>query len=247
MSRDGKAAPEAETEGRRIHCDRCKIRHSSICEVLSDEELLHLNQIVQAKHFKAGDVILSEEQPIDFFANIVSGVVKLTKILPDGRQQIVGLLFPPDFLGQTYKNYSSVFVEAATNVELCCFPHDKFEEMLEKFPHLKQKLFEATLNELDAAREWMVLLGRKSAEEKVADLLFMIAKRSALVGCGTIKGFVEIPMTRSDMADYLGLTVETVSRQFTSLKSKNIITLIDSNHIDIPDLEALSETAGYGC
>ncbi len=246
MSKYEKTLAESETNDSRVHCDHCKIRHSSICKVLSDEELNHLNQIVQTKKFKAGDVILSEEQPIEFFANIASGVVKMTKILPDGRQQIVGLLFPPDFLGQAYKNYSSVFIEAATDVELCCFPHVKFEEMLEKFPHLKHKLFEATLNELDAAREWMVLLGRKNAEEKVADLLFMIAKRSALIGCGTIKGFVELPMTRSDMADYLGLTVETVSRQFTSLKSKKIITLIDNNHIDIPDLETLSETAGYG-
>ena len=236
---------ESEQNGRRKHCDSCRIRHSSICGVLNDKELNHLNKIVQTRQFKAGDLIISEEQPIDYFANIVSGVVKLRKIMPDGRHQIVGLLFAPDFLGQAYKNYSSFFVEAATDVELCCFPHKKFEEMLELFPNLKHEIFEKTLNELDAAREWMVLLGRKSAEEKVADLLVMIAKRWGLIGCGNIKGLVELPLTRSDMADYLGLTVETVSRQFTSLKSNNIITVLDNNHIDIPDVEALANIAGH--
>ena len=117
--------------------------------------------------------------------------------------------------------------------------------MLKKFPNLKQKLFETTLNELDAAREWMVLLGRKTAEEKVADLLVMIAKRSALVGCSNMGGFVELPVTRADMADYLGLTIETVSRQFTRLKTMNLIDVVDKRHIDIPDLDALAQLAGH--
>ena len=245
MNTGEKTIRKSESNGRRKHCDDCRIRHSSICHALSDEELNHFNQIVQTRKFKAGDLIISDEQPIDYFANIVSGVVKLSKILPDGRHQIVGLLFAPDFLGQAYKNYSSVFVEAATDLEICCFHHDKFEEMLEKFPHLKHEVFEKTLNELDAAREWMLLLGRKNAEEKVADLLVMIAKRWELLGCGNIKGVVELPLTRSDMAAYLGLTVETVSRQFTHLKSKKVITLLDNNHIDIPDLEALASIAGH--
>ena len=226
-------------------CESCAVRHHSICGVLSEEELIHLNQIARPRKLKAGDVIVSDEEPIDYFANLVSGVVKLSKFLPDGRQQIVGLLFPPDFLGRAYKNYSSNFAEAATDVELCCFQHDRFEGMLKKFPNLKQKLFETTLNELDAAREWMVLLGRKTAEEKVADLLVMIAKRSALVGCTNLGGFVELPITRADMADYLGLTIETVSRQFTRLKTMKLINIIDKRHIEIPDLDALAQLAGH--
>ena len=245
MNGDEKTNEESELDGRQHLCESCAIRHHSICSVLSPEELDDFNKIAHTRKLKAGEIIISEEEPIDYFANVMSGVVKLMKLLPDGRQQIVALLFPPDFFGRTFKDYSSNFAVAATDVELCCFPHTQFEAMLKKFPNLQQKLFEATLNELDAAREWMVLLGRKSAEEKVADLLVMIAKRSELIGCGNIKGLVELPITRSDMADYLGLTIETVSRQFTNLKSRKIITVLDKNHIDIPDIEALAEIAGH--
>ena len=245
MSGDEKTFEESEQNGRENRCESCAIRHHSICSVLSPEELDHFNKIAHTRQLKAGEIIISEEEPVDYFANVVSGIVKLSKILPDGRQQTVALLFPPDFFGRAFKNYSSNFAEAVTDVELCCFPHVQFEAMLKKFPNLQQKLFEATLNELDAAREWMVLLGRKSAEEKVADLLVMIAKRSALIGCSNFGGLIELPLTRSDMADYLGLTVETVSRQFTRLKSMNIIKIHDSHHIDVPDLGALAEIAGH--
>ena len=245
MSTGDKTVRKAEIDVHQSRCENCVIRHHSICSVLSPEELEHFNEITHTRKLKAGEVIISEEEPVNYFANVMSGVVKLIKLLPDGRQQIIALLFPPDFFGRTFKDYSSNFAVAATDVELCCFPHTQFEAMLEKFPNLQQKLFEATLNELDAAREWMVLLGRKSAEEKVADLLVMIAKRSELIGCGNIKGLVELPITRTDMADYLGLTVETVSRQFTNLKSRKIITVLDKNHIDIPDIEALAEIAGH--
>ena len=78
-------------------CNHCSVRHHSICGVLNEEELIHLNQIARPRKLKAGDVIVSDEEPIDYFANVISGVVKLSKFLPDGRQQIVGLLFPPGF------------------------------------------------------------------------------------------------------------------------------------------------------
>lgn len=229
-------------------CTHCAIRHHAVCGALNEEELKSLNQISRQKKLKAGQVILSEAEDVDFFANVVSGVVKLIKTLPDGRQQIVGLLFAPDFLGRAYGKQQAFYAEAATDVELCCFPHDQFERVLKNYPGLEHRLFEYTLNELDSAREWMLLLGRKTAEEKVASFLLMLAKRSALLGCNHITPNIDLrfvlPLTRADMADYLGLTIETVSRQITKLKARKIISLEDNRNFVVPELTALEDVAG---
>lgn len=231
-----------------LRCDSCAIRHKAVCGALDNSELAELNAIAHRRHYSAGQIIMSDEESVEFFANIVSGVVKLTKTMSDGRQQIVGLQFAPDFLGRTYGQSNPYFAEAATDLELCCFPHDKFERLLKAHPGLERRLFERTLDELDAAREWMLLLGRKTASEKVASFLLLLARRSAMSGCphqGEIEApSFELPLTRSDMADYLGLTIETVSRQITKLKSRRVIKLTDNRHFDVPDVAALSQLAG---
>lgn len=191
---------------------------------------------------------MSDEEPVSYFGNIISGVVKLTKTLHDGRQQIVGVLFPPDFIGRTYSERSPYNAEAATDTTICCFPHASFERLLNDIPDLEHKLFERTLDELDSAREWMVLLGRKSAEEKVGSFLLHIARRADLVGCPHLENseipIFKLPLTRTDMADYLGLTIETVSRQMTKLKSKNIIKIDENRTISVLDIEALETLSG---
>lgn len=229
-------------------CDACAIRHRAVCGALSDAELNDLSKIATLRQVPAGQVIMSHEEPADFLANIVSGTVKLTKLLADGRQQIVGLQFPPDFLGRTYGGQNPYFAEAASDVELCCFPRKRFEEVLVGFPDLESRLFKDTLDELDAAREWMLLLGRKTAQEKIASFLYVLAKRSGNIGCAHSFGVDEarfiLPLTRADMADYLGLTIETVSRQITNLKTKGVIQVSAMREIIVPDLDTLAELAG---
>ena len=228
-----------------VKCETCVVRHKAICAVLSEDELKDFNKIARQRLIPAGQVISSESDII--FANIMEGVIKLTKTLADGRQQIVGLQFPPDFLGRIYAEETPYFAEAATNVELCAFPKSGFEAMLKRYPGLEHRLFENTLNELDSAREWMLLLGRKTAREKVASLLLMIAKRVPNVGCNHTPdmNFVSfsLTLTRADLADFLGLTLETVSRQITKLKTEGVIKLIDNREIVVPDIEALTDIA----
>ena len=179
---------------------------------------------------------------------MISGAIKLTKTLPDGRQQIVGLLFAPDFLGRAYSRNNPYTAEAATDVEICTFPNAAFERLVSEYPGLQQRLFQHTLDELDAARDWMLLLGRKTAEEKVASFLYMLARRSMVTACAH-KGepgsaAFELPLTRADMADYLGLTIETVSRQLTRLKTSNVIRLNTNRLISVPNLQRLAQAAG---
>ena len=229
-------------------CDHCPVRHQAVCGAMDEIQIRKLGQISHRKMVPAGHTIISDEEPVDFFANVVSGAVKLSKTLPDGRQQIVGLLFAPDFLGRAYSKSNPYTAEAASDVEICTFPNAAFERLVGEYPGLQQRLFQHTLDELDAARDWMVLLGRKTAQEKVASFLLMLARRSLMIGCqhsnsGGVASF-ELPLTRADMADYLGLTIETVSRQLTRLKTSNVIKLHSNRLIQGPDVDRLAGAAG---
>ena len=229
-------------------CEHCPVRHQAVCGAMDEVQIKKLAQIAHRKKIPAGQTIISDETPVDFFANVISGAVKLTKTLPDGRQQIVGLLFAPDFLGRAYSKSNPYTAEAASEVEICTFPNAAFERVVGEYPGLQQRLFQHTLDELDAARDWMLLLGRKTAEEKVASFLHMLARRSLLIGChhGGNNGVAsfELPLTRADMADYLGLTIETVSRQLTRLKTANVIKLNSNRLILVPDIARLARAAG---
>jgi CRP/FNR family transcriptional regulator len=118
---------------------------------------------------------------------------------------------------------------------------------MQKTPHLGQRLLEMTLDELDAAREWMLLLGRKTAREKIASFLCILARRaSARLPEPTLGAMVvDLPLKRDEMADYLGLTLETVSRQISALRRDNLITLIGKRGVQINDVQALQRAAGY--
>ena len=228
-------------------CDACQIRHLGICEVLNRTELLALGSISMRKLVPKGQTILSEGEPASIFANITSGAVKLSKSLGDGRQHIVGLLFAPDFVGRTFRRDSPYLAEAATDVELCVFPIARFERVLREYPALEHTLFERTLLSLDASREWMLLLARKTAAEKVASFLLMLARRAPPPGrqlSGKADAIrIELPLSRSEIADCLGLTIETVSRHITMLKTSGVIDLLDHREIAIPDIARLTNAA----
>jgi len=219
-----------------------------MCSELDTATLNDLRKITRTRDYKAGELIFSDDAPLQSYAAIKSGIVKLSKILPDGRQQTLGLGFPPDFIGRTYKDKNTYFVSAITNVTVCTFPRDLFNEYLKATPSLEHRLFELTLNELDAARDWMLMLGRMSAIEKVATLLLSFADRlyksNSLQGIPCDETHFELPLTRSEISDFLGLTIETVSRQFSLLKKKGLIGITQQRFIEILDKEGLSLLAG---
>jgi CRP/FNR family transcriptional regulator, anaerobic regulatory protein len=228
-------------------CGGCTIRHKAICDALSAGEISGLYRLARRRAVPAGQIILGEGETNTIFANIVSGVVKLTKTLEDGRQHIIGLLFASDFLGRAFRKDNPYFAEAATDVELCSFPAAGFERMLPDYPGLEHRLFQYTLSELDACQEWMLLLARKRAEERVASFLLMIARRVPNMACphresaGSIR--FQLPLSRAEISDCLGLTIETVSRQMTRLKTKGVIELVNYREIVIPDIAALQQAA----
>ena len=225
-----------------VLCQACEARHGGVCGALSTSQLISLSKSSTRKNISSGSELIGESQEASSYANIISGVVKLTKMMSDGRQQIVGLQFAPDFLGRPFRADSGITADAATDVNICSFPKAVIDRMIKDTPELEHKLLEQTLKELDEARDWMLTLGRKTAAEKVASFLSLIATHINPEAIGGSASF-ELPLTRSDIADFLGLTIETVSRQMTKLRKEGIIEIRNNRHVEVPDLAKLAARA----
>jgi CRP/FNR family transcriptional regulator len=215
-----------------------------MCGVLSADQHTALARHTRKATHEAGAELTGESTPIDSYANVMRGVVKLTKGLEDGRQQVVGLQFAPDFVGRLFGNESRVTAEAASEVELCIVPRPALERMIAETPALEHRLMQQTLRELDEARDWLLTLGRKSAGERVASFLLLIAMHADPDRDDGAPVRFELPLTRGDIADYLGLTIETVSRQLTKLKSDGVIRIEGLRDVEVLDIERLRERAG---
>jgi CRP/FNR family transcriptional regulator len=226
-----------------VKCSDCPIRHRAVCARCDTEELLRLEKMKSYRTFPAGTEILWRGEPLEYVASVVSGVASLSKTLEDGRTQMVGLLLPSDFIGRPGRNRIEFDVTATTDVTLCCFARTPFEALVLDTPHVAQRLMELALDELDAARDWMLLLGRKTAREKIATFLDMLARRSQMTmteGAGMANGAaLYLPMTRDQIANYLGLTLETVSRQFSAFKREGIIDVPDRRRVLVINLDRL--------
>lgn len=230
----------------KIDCSYCPVRHRAICARCEGDEIELLNSIKHYKSFEPGQTIAFQGEKSEIVASVVSGVATLTNSMEDGRTQVVGLLLPSDFMGRPGRETIAHDIIAATDTTLCCFQKQPFEQLLEEIPHLNQRMLEMALDELDAAREWMLLLGRKSAREKVASFLLLVARRTANPEAKSLGSAskIELPLSREVVANYLGLTIETVSRQLTGLRKEGVIGLEGARTILIPDGAALAAAAG---
>ena len=227
-------------------CGDCPIRHRAVCARCNSDELRLLDQIKYYRNFQAGQTVVWAGDQMDFVGSVVTGIATLTQTMEDGRTQMVGLLLPSDFVGRPGREMASYDVVATSDMVMCCFRRKPFEELMNSTPHIAQRLLEMTLDELDAAREWMLVLGRKTAREKIASLLGIIARRDASLNMGVRSQTMvfDLPLTREAMADYLGLTLETVSRQISALRKDGVIVLEGKRHVTVPDINRLIEEAG---
>ncbi|SDE66400.1 CRP/FNR family transcriptional regulator, anaerobic regulatory protein [Paracoccus isoporae] len=232
----------------RPSCADCPIRYRAVCAHCEGEELLRLERAKYYRRIPAGQVILCAGERMDFVASLIDGVATLTQTLEDGRTQMVGLMLPSDFLGRPGRDRAGYTVTAITDLNLCCFRRAPFEAMMRDTPRLPARLLEMTLDELDAAREWMVILGRKTARERIASFLAILARRAAALKRLEPRGQIRLalPLTREAMADYLGLTLETVSRQFSALKRDGVIRLREKREVEILDFDRLLVECGDG-
>ncbi|PWV98954.1 Crp/Fnr family transcriptional regulator [Hoeflea marina] len=223
-------------------CRACEARHRGVCGALRPEQLIELSKHSTRKRVGSASELYGESRQGSTYSNIIAGVVKLTKMMADGRQQIVGLQFAPDFLGRPFRAESNLTAEAATEVSVCSFPKSVIDRMIGETPELEHRLLQQTLKELDEARDWMLTLGRKTASEKVASFLLLIATHVDPESELDSAEF-ELPLTRSDIADFLGLTIETVSRQLTRLRKDGVIVINNNRCVIVPNLDMLAQRA----
>lgn len=229
-------------------CQTCVVRNRAICADLDGDELGVLNTIGRRRNLQAGEQLLWEGEDAVLVANVIDGVLKLSNSMEDGREQIVGLVYPSDFIGRPFGATTPYGVEALTDSRVCVFARKDFDKFAREHPRLEHKLLERTLTELDRTRKWMLLLGRKSAEERLATFLMEISQRMDPATCSDpdpdAHRVFEIPFSRQQVGDVLGLTIETVSRQFTKLKRDGVIDLPSRRSVEILDRFELEARAG---
>lgn len=218
-------------------CEACPGRHS-VCATIRANELERYAMTRTSQTFAAGTTFVDEGEPALNVFTVVSGVVKLFKLLADGRRQIVGFLVPGDMFGFAPYGKYTASAEAASEVTVCRCARRQLEGAFAEFPGVERQLLNVINRELAAAQDQMVLLGRKTAHERVASFLLSLSRRRP-----SDDDSIDLPMTRTDIADYLGLTTETVSRVFTVLKGSGCIAANGSSKIYILDSDALAELA----
>jgi CRP/FNR family transcriptional regulator len=233
-------------------CADCGARHVGLCDALSDDDLQLLAAAAQRVTLAPGQVFVEEGTAARHFYNINHGTVRLFKALPDGRRQITGFMGVGHFFGLKVSGPASepghyVFsAEAIGEVRLCRFTRKDLLLKLTQFPALERKLLDVATHELVVAQEQMLLLGRKTAIERVATFLLAWAERRELCHGETSanKITLDLPMTRVDLADYLGVTIETVSRALGKLKTSGLIALPQANEVVLLAPRKLAALAG---
>lgn len=225
-------------------CAACAVRDLSICGVLDPEQLEQLTAITGEVTVAPGQAVFYEADPAENLYVIKSGCARVYKLLADGRRMITGFLFTADLIGLAEKDTYSHTCEAVTKLTLCRFSRRPLQEFFDRYPVLERRMLDIATNELAAAQDQMVLLGRKTAQEKIASFLLLLLRRQQRHG--NRANSLALPMTRSDIGDHLGLTTESVSRCFTQFRKRGVIALESAQHVEILDSAGLIALSGSG-
>jgi CRP/FNR family transcriptional regulator len=205
-------------------CSACAVRSLSICGALDQADLAEFERIARHVHLAANEALFTAGQVASSVHNLTAGVVRLYKLLPDGRRQVIGFALPGDFLGVAPSDRYSYSADAIDSVSVCRLSREAFTHFIEQRSHFLMRINEFAARELMLAQEQMLLLGRRTAEEKVA--AFLIGWRERLAHIGDERQTIALPMSRQDIADYLGLTIETVSRTLTRFEREKLLVIV---------------------
>lgn len=229
-----------ETKGTE-HCQFCAVHDLAMCAPLHDEELDEFESLRHRESFSAGATIFQEGKPREKIYTIVSGAVRLVKTLGDGRRCITGFAFSGDFLGFIETGTHILTAEALTPVVVCSFDRLTIETYFHNHPAVRDRILEMVKNALQRSYENQLILSRLSPVEKVARFLYGLIARMEY---NRLKSSpLTLAMNRTDIADHLGLTIETVSRCFSKLKVQGVIKLVSVNQVEIVNKTALKQIA----
>jgi CRP/FNR family transcriptional regulator len=209
------------------------VRDRALCSALDDAELSALAGAARMRVLARGDVLALAGDDAPLCGNLIEGALKLVARARDGTEQVVALLFAGDFVGDVLGGPAAHDVVALTDTRVCLFPREVLADALDRYPRMERMLLERTLKSVEEARD-RLLLARGSADARVAALLLQLVP---------VGGRAELPLSRGDMADALGLTIETVSRALTRLKAAGVIATEGRRGVVVPDRQALKVRA----
>lgn len=222
-------------------CTNCPCRCPTICRVLAQDQFVELERMTTTIRLASDRTLFEQGDTAGFVYSVIVGTVRLSKTLADGRRQITGFVLPGDFIGLSSRAVHSYSAEAVSPSQLCRFNAVGLRQMAVRVPDLEHELFTRVRDELDAAHDQMLLLGRKSPHEKIATFLLDLAGRQQR--WGVRPGRVRLDMTREDIGDYLGLTLETVSRALNRMKRDGVIALPSAADVIFLKLDVIRQLA----
>ncbi|MCW8835821.1 MAG: helix-turn-helix domain-containing protein [Rhodospirillales bacterium] len=222
-------------------CAACDVRRLTFCDGIPDDSLEDLHAAMRPVLTEKGRPLIREGEEATALFNVTAGTVKLYKLMADGRRQIIGFLGEGSLLGLGRNGAYVYSAEAVTQVSSCRYNVADVEKLMERFPSARKKMVDILSQELVAVEEHTLLLGRKSAVEKVASFLLALSDGAVLRGHPEFE--LSIPMGRLDIGDYLGLTIETVSRTISQFKRDNLIAVPSNSRIRILDKKRLASIA----
>lgn len=205
----------------------------------ADRPAVQLESLGALVAYPCGKTIVEAGDPAETVFKVMSGVVRTVRLLPDGRRHVASFLLPGDVFGYAADEEYPCAVEAVGSVSLLRIPRARFEALLESDAAARRRFLSMVCGELSAVQDQLLLLGRKTAVERIATFLLATADRRARDGEPARD--VHLPMTRADIADYLGLTVETVSRVLSQLRHQGLIELPQATHVVFRDRDALED------
>ncbi len=217
-------------------CNSCPVSTISFCTILDEHGLEEFSAMSTTKIYSDSELIFTEGKVNQYVGSIIEGIVKIYKLLDDGRQQIVSLAFPGDLLGNIIDPEYSYFAEAIGQCKICFYQVSRINNFAESNPLIYRSILTKTNEQLSDARDWLLLLGRKSAKEKIASFLLLLADRN---NAKSTQPRFKIPLKRQEIADFLGLTIETVSRNFSNFKNQQIIREQVGHMVTIVDFNLL--------
>jgi CRP/FNR family transcriptional regulator, anaerobic regulatory protein len=198
-------------------------------------ELERIGTVVTAVR---GKTVIEEGETVEHVFKVVAGALRAVRLLPDGRRYITKFLLPGDYFGFTEGGHYDQTVEVVGDATFIRYSRSSFDSLLARDAAAGRRFFGVICGELCAAQERLLLLGRKCARERLATFLLGMADRT-VPGEAASPNEIHLPMNRADVADYLGLTVETVSRLLTQMRNDRVIDLPTPNHVLFVKREAL--------
>jgi len=204
-------------------CSKCGAREVGVCGALEAGDLLQLATIATHRRLAKGDVLFGEDGVADRVYVVMQGALRLTRLLADGRRCIVGFALQGDFVGYSTARSFLYGAEALQPSVACAMPRSRFESLMTEMPHLMSRVCGLTIEALSDAQGHMVALARQSVEERMAAFLLQLETRTG--ACGFDGGIVNLPMSRADLADYLGMTLETASRCLNAWRRDGLLEM----------------------